>query len=103
LVDHGGDDLALALEADRDGEVRHAVQEVGRAVERIDDPAVAAVALGLAAFLAEEAVLGAGTRELGAQRALGLDVGVADEVAWALLGDLQGLPPAQRPPPAPLR
>ena len=64
LVDHAGDDLVVALEADRDGEVRHAVEEVGGAVERVDDPAVAAVALGLAAFLAEEAVVRPGGEQL---------------------------------------
>ena len=39
VVDDAGDELALALERDRDGEERDAVQEVGGAVERIDDPA----------------------------------------------------------------
>ena len=40
LVDDAGDDLAVALERDRDREMRDAVQEIGGAVERIDDPAV---------------------------------------------------------------
>ena len=39
IVDEAGDDDAFALERDRDGEMRNAVQEVGGAVERIDDPA----------------------------------------------------------------
>ena len=48
---------ALALQADRDRELRNAVQEVGGAVERIDDPGVGLVgALAIAAFLADEAV-----------------------------------------------
>ena len=47
LVDHAGDDLAVALERDRDGEERQAVQEIGGAVERIDDPAMAPVAAGV--------------------------------------------------------
>src|SRR4029079_19723972 len=44
VVDHRGDDGAVALEPDRDRELRNAVQEVGGAVERIDDPGVALVA-----------------------------------------------------------
>ena len=59
IVDDAGDDLALALERQRDGEDRDAVEEIGGAVERIDDPAVGLVAAGdLAAFLGEEAVAG---------------------------------------------
>jgi hypothetical protein len=38
IVDQPGDDDALALQADRNRELRDAVQEVGGAVERIDDP-----------------------------------------------------------------
>ena len=57
IVDQPGDHGAFALERDRDGEVRDAVQEVRGAVERIDDPGVGLVgALAAAAFLAEEAV-----------------------------------------------
>ena len=43
IVDQARDQLALALERDGDGEDRHAVQEVGGAVERIDDPAMRVV------------------------------------------------------------
>src|ERR1700728_1310499 len=58
IVDERGDDGAVALERDRDREMRNAVQEIGGAVERIDDPAVALVgAGGGAAFLAEKAVI----------------------------------------------
>src|SRR5690606_33770949 len=54
---HRRDDLAVTLERDGDGEARNAVQEIGRAVERIDDPAMRAVRAGdLLGFLAEEAV-----------------------------------------------
>ena len=40
IVDDARDDLAFALERDRNREVRNAVQEVRGAVERVDDPAV---------------------------------------------------------------
>ncbi len=57
VEDYAGDDLAIALQRDRDGKLRDAVQEVCRAVERIDDPAMRAIgALDLFAFLAEEAI-----------------------------------------------
>ena len=57
IVDEAGDHRALALERDRNGELRNAVQEIGGAVERIDDPGMGLVgALARAAFLAEEAV-----------------------------------------------
>src|SRR5690606_15519643 len=46
IVDDARDDLALALKGDGDGEERNAVQEVRRAVERIDDPAVLGVVAG---------------------------------------------------------
>jgi hypothetical protein len=56
-VNHAGDDLALPLQRDRDREDRDAVQEVGRAVERIDDPAMlGVVARHLAALLHQEGV-----------------------------------------------
>ena len=43
IVDHPGDHRALALEPDRNAELRNAVQEIGRTVERIDDPGVGLV------------------------------------------------------------
>ena len=43
IIDDGGDDGALALQRDRHRKVRHPVQEVGGAVERIDDPDVGLV------------------------------------------------------------
>ena len=93
LVDDAGDDLAVALERQRDREVRHAVQEIRRAIERIGDPAIMAVApigaLHLAAFLAEETVFGARAFELLAKRALGHDVGAAHEIAGAFFRNLE--------------
>src|ERR1051325_10682385 len=40
IVDQAKNDLLLALKRDRDRDVRKRMREVGRAVERIDDPAV---------------------------------------------------------------
>ena len=76
IVDQAGDHRALALERDRNRELRNAVQEIGGAVERIDDPAVRLVgALALAAFLAEKAVTGPRLAQFGEQRLLGAAVG----------------------------
>ena len=92
IVDHAGDDRALALERDRDREVRDAVQEVGGAVERIDDPGMGLVgALAAAAFLAEEAVARARLGQLLAQGLLGAPVGGGDEIGRALERHLQVL------------
>ena len=61
IVDDAGHQLAFALQRDGDGEMRHAVHEVGGAVDGIDDEAVGLVlAFDHAAFLAQEAVAGPG-------------------------------------------
>ena len=40
IVDQAGDHRAFAFERDRNRELRNAVQEIGGAVERVDDPAM---------------------------------------------------------------
>ena len=68
------------------------MQEIGRAVERIDDPAVAAILAGdLAALLGQEPVGGTRLAEFGDQRLVGAVVGGRDEVARPLQRDLQVL------------
>ncbi len=90
VVDDAGNYLAFALQPDGDGEQRHAVQEVGGAVERVDDPAMGlVVADDLAALLHQEAVAGARLRQLAVDDLLGLVVGGGDEVARALDRNLQ--------------
>src|SRR3974390_1203184 len=57
IVDQAGNHRTLALERNRDGELRNSVQEIGRSIEWVDDPAVRLVgALAAPAFFAEEAV-----------------------------------------------
>ena len=46
VVDHAVRDLAAVRERDRNAVLRKAVQEVGRAVERVDDPDVFRVGVG---------------------------------------------------------
>ena len=92
IVDHAGDDRALALQADRNREMRDAVQEVGGAVERIDDPGVAlVVALAGAAFLADEAVTRPRLGEVGVEHFLGALVGQRDEIGRSLQRHLKVL------------
>ena len=70
--------------------MRNAVQEVGGAVERIDDPAIGLVgAFNDAALFHHEAVAGARLGEFFEQRLLGFDVGGGDEIARPLARDLQ--------------
>ncbi len=89
-VDQTRHQLAVALERDRDGEMRDAVQEIGGAVERIDDEAVGAVgALDLAALLEQEAVAGPRAGKLAMQDLLGAGVGGGDEIGGTLQRDLK--------------
>jgi hypothetical protein len=92
IVDDGGDDLPPPLQRDRNGEDRDAVQEVGGAVERIDDPTVLVVlARDAAALLHQEGIARPGTRQFGVDDFLGLAVGLADIIARSLHRDLQVL------------
>ena len=85
IVDQAGDHDALALQPDRDREVRNAVQEVGGAVERVDDPGVAlVVALAGAAFLADKAITRPCLGEVCVQHLLGTPVGHGDEIGGPL-------------------
>ena len=90
IVGDGGDNGAFALESDIDGEVRDGVQEVGGAVQRVDDPGVGLVGpLDQAALLAKEAVAGAGLGQRFEDHLLGLEVGGGDEIGRRLFGHLQ--------------
>ncbi len=85
IEDDAGHDFTIALQCDGDRELRNAVQEVGRAIERIDDPAVGAIgALFLLAFLAEETVGGAGLQKLVTNDLFRLQVCLGHEVARPL-------------------
>ena len=92
IVDHARDHLAFALQPDRDGEDRQAMQEIGGAVERIDVPDVALVgALDRSAFLHHEAIARPRLGQFLEDRALGLAVGDGDEIARPLDRNLQVL------------
>ena len=70
--------------------MRDGVQEIGGAVQGIDDPHMGLVAaLDLAALLGQDAITGARLGQLFHQHLLGLDVGGGDVIGRALLGHLQ--------------
>ena len=92
IVGQAGNDRAVAFQRNRDRKVRNAVQEVGGAVERIDDPAMALVGAGMgAAFLAEETVIRPRLGKFFAHDRFGLAVGGSDEIARPLQRHLQVL------------
>src|SRR6266849_578836 len=92
IVDEPGNDGAVARQRDGDCELRNAVQEIGGAVERVDDPAMGLVGtLGSSALLAEKAVAGARLGELRAQNFLGAPIRRRDEISRPLQRDLQPL------------
>ena len=79
--------------------MRNSVEEVGGAIERIDDPArLGRIALDLAAFLEQHAPVGARVAKFLDDRLLGALVGHRDEVGRALAADLQLLDLAEVAP-----
>src|SRR6185369_4953481 len=92
LRDLGPAARLLLLNSDRDREVRYAVEEVGRAIQRIDDPPrLVGVARDLAAFLEQHAPVGPGVPKLVDDGLLGALVGHRHEVGRTLAADLQML------------
>ena len=82
IVNDAGNDGAFAFERDRDRKMRYAVQEVGSAVERIDDEGMGLVrAFTPAAFFAEKAIAGPRMQQLLVHDFLGAAVGGGDEIA----------------------
>jgi hypothetical protein len=90
LVDQAGDDLTAILDRDRDGEMGQSVEKVGRAVERVDQPArLVGVASDGAGFLEQHAPVRTGVAEFLAQHLLAALVGHRHEIGRALARDLQ--------------
>ncbi len=90
IVGQRRDDHAAAFKRDRDGEMRNAVQKIGRPIQRIDDPPMGLVGAGAgAAFLAEETVIRPRLGQFLAHDLLRAPVGGGDEIAGAFDGDLQ--------------
>src|SRR5262249_41986140 len=66
------------------------MEEIGGAVERVDDPAMGfVVTLAPTAFLAEKTVAGPRPGELRVQNLLGAAVRRGDEIRWAFHRNLQ--------------
>jgi hypothetical protein len=88
-VGHAERQRSLDLEADRHAKERKAVGVVGRAIERIDDPAVARVAAGVRTALFAQDGMRRKCRQNRAQDlALALQVDVGDDVDGTLVADL---------------
>ena len=91
-MDQSGDDFALDFGGNRDGEMRHAVEEVGGAVQRIDDPArLGFAADDFAGFLHQQPPVGPSMGQDFGNRLLGGTIGVRHEISRALAADLQGI------------
>src|SRR5437667_929213 len=94
VVDHRVLEAPPHLAGDRDGKHRKAVQKVGRAVERIDDPECIVLA-GPAALLGEERVLRVVTADDADDFLLRGVVDLGDEVVAPLGGDGERLEAVQ--------
>ena len=88
IVDSGGFHAALDLHADRNAKLREAVQEIGRAVERVDDPDGIGFAL-CAGFLGEDRVVGVVILDDFDDRVFCSTVGVTDEIVVSFLLDIE--------------
>ena len=90
VVSHPDLDPVVDDAGERDRPVRHAAQEIGGAVDRIDHPqGRAGPALGAAAFLAEQIVLRIGAAQARAHQVLDRPVGDAHDVLHPLELDLE--------------
>ena len=90
IVNDAGDELALALQTDRDSKHRIGMQEVRRAVEWIDDPAMRRVGADhFAALFHQEAVARTCLGKLLENDVLGLVVGGGHEIGRTFDRDLQ--------------
>src|SRR5258708_19316861 len=90
VVDHAVRELAAVLDSDRNAILRKAVDEIGGAVERIDDPPVFLLPrLNQPRLCGENAVVGIGFLHHLDDRRLGRAVDLGDEIVGALRLDLQ--------------
>jgi hypothetical protein len=90
VEDHGLRDQLAMAQRDRHRVLRKAVDEVGRAVQRIDDPCVLGVP-HRAGLLGEHRVIRVGLQQRVDDRALGGMVDLGDEVGAALGADPDGV------------
>ena len=81
------DAAAVVAQSQQDAPGRHAADEGARAVDRVDDPAVARVAVDRAVLLADDAVIGEARAQAFDQEGLDLAVGDRDRIE-AAVGEL---------------
>ena len=89
VVDQPRFQPVLVAKTDGDGEMRNTVQEIGGAVQRIDDPLIIVVAVLFAAFLGQNAVVGIGLAQGLNNFLFGLHIRFTDEVVALFGGDAQ--------------
>jgi hypothetical protein len=90
VIDNASCQLAIALEGDRNGEMRDAVHEVGGAVERVNDPRMRFIrAFNHATFFENEAVAGASFLQFFEDNFLRAQIGIGNKVTRAFARDLQ--------------
>src|SRR5260221_14412380 len=89
IVNKPGHDSVFALECHRNGKMRNAMQEIGGAVERVDNPGMGFVgAFAVAAFFAEKSIAGSRLYEFGVKLLLGTTIGRRHEIGGPLERDL---------------
>ena len=88
IVEHAADRLIPAAQGQGNGVV-HAIDEIGRAVDGIDQPAVFVVVVDRREFLAGKAEIGIALEEVAADEQLALLVRLGDEIGRALDTDLE--------------
>ena len=92
IVDRAHQQFAVAFQGQRHAVMRHAVDEIGRAVQRIDDPSVLGASRGRLAghfLFAQQTMPRKGPEHGPADRLLRGQVGLGHEVGRALLPDLE--------------
>ena len=85
-ADRPGDGSPAVLQCDRHRVVRKAVHETGRAVDRVDDPAILRRIAGTPRFLANNAVAGVTAADFRADELLDPAVDRRDQIGGAALG-----------------
>lgn len=85
-ADRPGNGSPTVLQCDRHRVVRETVHEAGRAVDRVDDPAILRRVAGMPGFFAEDAVAGVAAADFRADELLDPTVDRCDQIGGAALG-----------------
>ena len=90
FINNPGGNLAIFFERDRHGKMRDAMDEICRAIDRVDDPAAVRIIAGnLAIFFHQKAIIVPRVFKLFFKHFFGADIGGGDKVSWPFAGYLQ--------------